>query len=47
MKIAAIALCLLLLSYTHPVSEKLIGMIDAGSSATHHVVAKSSLGAAL
>ena len=47
MKIAAIALCLLLLSYAHPSIEKLTGVIDAGSSPTHHLVLKSSLGAAL
>ena len=47
MKIAAIALCLLLLSYMHPLSEKLTRAINAGSSQTHYVVAKNSLGAAL
>lgn len=40
MKIAAIVLCFLLLSCTHPLSEKLTGTINAESSPTHHVVAK-------
>ena len=47
MTIAAIALCLLHHSYNHPFSEKLIGTINAGSSPTHHGVAKNSLGDAL
>ena len=35
------------ISYLHPVNEKLTGAINAGSSPTHYIVAKNSLGAAL
>ena len=47
MKIAAIVLCFLLLSYMHPLSEKLTGTINARSSPQQHVVAKNSRGSAL